>query len=443
MQEEKGTAPNLSFGGIGIEPAAARAYLLNIAETLQHMLLPQLPESAHFKAIECIRTALHMAAALQPPSSVLEALAASADDQASARHNEGRAFELAFAEAEKLIESITHSVPPAGRKCDPERIEAWFRAQPRGGDALRLREARMLSGGRSKQTILVRIDHARELPRELVIRQDWAAAVTGTSVAMEFEILRRLHAAGIRVPEPLLIEPGAQALDAPFIVVSRLPGQVEGNLFDPPASAQPVRELAEQLGRTHAMRVEDFAGLPGITEHSFTTAQLRADLAKFRAVIEKLGGPLPLTVRYAMDWLDRTVERVRGPRTLVHGDVGFHNNLCDGEHLTAVLDWELAHLGNPALDLGYLKVMVERRIPWTEFMERYLAAGGATLDPFVIDWYGVYTNVWFMHLLLQARAAVASGALHDMDYAQVCAHYGPASHAYLSKRLASALSHGA
>lgn len=429
--------PRLGFGGIGVEPESARAYLINIGETIQHHLLPNLQGHAHAQALACLRTALHLAAAHQP------AVTALATEDADSAQAEGLAFEATFDAAEALIASVTQSAPPPGRSADAARIETFLRAHPRGGAALRVVTAKLLPGGRSKQTILVSIEGAKDLPNDLVIRQDWAAAVTGTSVAMEFEVLSRLHAAGVRVPQPLMLESGKDALDAPFIVVSKLAGQVEGNLFDPPASKQPVRELAEQLGRTHGIRVEDFIGLPGITERSYSLEQLRGDLAKFRAVIEKLTSPLPQIVRFGLDWLDQTVTRVRGPRCLVHGDVGFHNNLCEGERLVAVLDWEMAHLGNPALDLGYLKVMVERRLPWQEFMQIYQRAGGPESDPFTVDWYGVYTNLWFMHLVLQARAAVVSGALHDMDYAYVCAHYGPASHAYLSKRLRAAMSHTA
>src|SRR5690606_32208311 len=118
----------------------------------------------------------------------------------------------------------------------------YLRAQPQGGAALRVVKAVPLPGGRSKQTILVSIENAKALPDELVFRQDWAAAVTGTSVAaMEFAILSRIHAAGILVPQPLLLETGSEALGAPFIVVGRLPGRAIGTLFDPP-SAQPVRD---------------------------------------------------------------------------------------------------------------------------------------------------------------------------------------------------------
>src|SRR5690606_2641717 len=137
---------------------------------------------------------------------------------------EGKAFEQVFAAAEDLIRSVENSPAPEGRRCDPARIEAWLRAQPRGGERLRVESAQLPADGRSKQAILVNIHDAHDLPDQLVLRQDWAAAVTGTSVAMEFAVLERLHRAGVRVPEPLLAEPGSKPLDAPFIVVGRLPG---------------------------------------------------------------------------------------------------------------------------------------------------------------------------------------------------------------------------
>jgi len=432
---------SLSLGGIGLHPPAARAYLVNVAETIQQVLLPALQGHAHKNASDCMETVLQLAAALQAPDDARDALAAiGTGDLRTQALAEGRAFEAANERAIALMTSVRAAAAPLTRGVDAARVQAYLRAQTRGGAELRVISAVPLPGGRSKQTILVSIEHARDLPNELVFRQDWAAAVTGTSVAMEFEVLRRVHAAGIRVPPPLLIESGSEALGAPFIVVGRLQGRALGDLFEPP-SAQPVRELAEQLGRIHALPVSEFEGLPGIVERSYTTAQLRDDLAKFRASIEKLASPLPALARFALDWLEQTVAQVHSPRTLVHGDCGWHNNLVDGEHLSAVLDWEMAHLGSPALDLGWMKSAAEKAVPWTEFMAIYHAAGGPQVDAFSVDWYSIYTKLWFMNLMLQARAAVAGGVLHDIDYTVVCAHYAPALMAHLSRALQQALAH--
>ena len=415
-----------------IPPATAKAYLVNVAETIQGILLPQLSDRAHARALDCLYTVLHIAAALDAP--VPAAGSPTAESEATA-------FAGAHAAAEELISSITKTPPLPSRSCDPLQIENYFRSHPRGGAALKVESARLLPGGRSKQTILVSVSGARDLPGRLVIRQDWAQAVTGTSVATEFAVLDRVAQAGVRVPVPLILELSKEALGAPFLVVTRLDGKVEGELYQPTPSAQPVRELAEQVGRIHALEAGQFLQMPGIVERTHTPEQLAADVARIGAVMEKLCQPMPLTIRLALDWLARSAPRVKGPRTLVHGDISFHNLMSDDGHLSAILDWEMAHVGSPGLDLGYMKVAVEKAIPWDEFLTIYRASGGPAIDPFVIDWYSLYTNVWFLHMIVQARYAVVSGAMHDMEYAYVCAHYWPQGMAHLARKLADARKH--
>lgn len=101
--------------------------------------------------------------------------------------------------------------------------------------------------------------------------------------------------------------------------------------------------------------------------------------------------------------------------------------------------WELAHIGSPALDLGYLKSAVEQAVNWPQFMDSYRASGGPRIDPFVVDWYSLFTSVWFHHMVLQARAGLMSGALHEMEIAFVCAHFGPMVLARISRKLSTAL----
>jgi aminoglycoside phosphotransferase (APT) family kinase protein len=62
--------------------------------------------------------------------------------------------------------------------------------------------------------------------------------------------------------------------------------------------------------------------------------------------------------------------------TVVHGDSGPYNFLVDSDRLTAVLDWEFAHVGDPAEDLGIARVYAEDVMDWREFLDIYASAGG-------------------------------------------------------------------
>ena len=57
----------------------------------------------------------------------------------------------------------------------------------------------------------------------------------------------------------------------------------------------------------------------------------------------------------AIEWLGRHLDDAGCTLRLTHNHSGFHNFLVEGETLSALLDWELAALGHPAADLGYMR----------------------------------------------------------------------------------------
>ena len=103
-----------------------------------------------------------------------------------------------------------------------------------------------------------------------------------------------------------------------------------------------VRQFGEILGRIHAI---DPAELPLLEEHGDALTRLRESHAAF-------GEDRP-----AMELIFRRLDRTRPepvPSTLVHGDFRNGNLLIDDDGVRAVLDWELAHIGDPREDLGWL-----------------------------------------------------------------------------------------
>jgi aminoglycoside phosphotransferase (APT) family kinase protein len=105
----------------------------------------------------------------------------------------------------------------------------------------------------------------------------------------------------------------------------------------------------------------------------------------------------------------------RRTASIVHGDVGLHNALADDGRLTAVLDWERAHLGDPVEDLAYLRPSIEPIFPWEEFIDRYVAQGGTRPDPATEHFYTVWQDTWrHIECLRLGEDFLASGSVPSL-----------------------------
>ena len=78
-------------------------------------------------------------------------------------------------------------------------------------------------------------------------------------------------------------------------------------------------------------------------------------IAQQRAYLDTFGEPHP-ALELGLRWLAEHAQPSRTPPALVHGDFRNGNFIVGADGIHAVLDWELAHLGDPAEDLGWLCV---------------------------------------------------------------------------------------
>ena len=419
----------------------AKTYLINVAETLNNIVLPQLEGQARARANDCLRVVSRLISDSTLSPKTLELLSrevanATVDENSRALF-EGDAIENANAEGVAHLDAIKAAPPAATRSFDHTTLEAYLRKHPLGGDKLRITNSRLAAGGRSKITVLVSQQGAKSLPEDFVVRQDWANSPTGKPVSLEFELLRRLHSEGVKVPQPLLLEKSAVVAGNPFMMVSRQPGAPSGDHFmSLPKSERPLMQIAEQLGRIHGMATAEFERMPGIVETNYTAAQLRTNLAAYVATIAKHDTAKSPLIARACAWLDKNADRIAtAPRTLVHGDFGFHNSLVDGDELSVILDWELAHVGNPAYDLGYLRHSVTDNAVWARFMQHYKKGGGPEFEADFVDYFTLFTGIWYHQIQLHTRSFLISGAVQDMEITALCAEFAPMVLASISRTL--------
>jgi aminoglycoside phosphotransferase (APT) family kinase protein len=120
---------------------------------------------------------------------------------------------------------------------------------------------------------------------------------------------------------------------------------------------------------------------------------------------------------------------------MLHNDLGCHNFLIDDEELIAILDWEVAHLGNPAADLGYSRGWIEKMTTWDRFLDRYYAAGGFRVTDLTRNFYSIWCSIRLYSLLIQARAGIAMGAVRDTEITYAVAQFLPQLLQRISKDL--------
>ena len=170
------------------------------------------------------------------------------------------------------------------------------------------------------------------------------------TVHREAQVYRAIAASGVQAP-PLI----AEHPRIPAILTGRAPGIAEfRRLSDPTMKQRIASELMDNLARLHRT---DAAGLrlDGGVEGVRIADHVRAELDIWRAMYAEAGETDPL-LGLAFRWLRDNLPDPDGPAVLVHGDAGPGNFLFEDGRLTALIDWELAHLGDPMEDLAWFSM---------------------------------------------------------------------------------------
>jgi aminoglycoside phosphotransferase (APT) family kinase protein len=213
--------------------------------------------------------------------------------------------------------------------------------------ALRLVSSRDLVGGISAQVTALEAVSPAGLAASLVIRQygDRDRQHDPQIAAHEYHLLSLLHAAGLRVPRPLLADESGTILPGPYLVIEYVDGDA---MIDPAMAPVPpaavISQLAAELARIHdaAVTLGDVPYLADMTDHATSRIRDRPTVPD-----ESLSEP---GVRAALEpiWPPPVVNEP----VLLHGDYWPGNTLWRDGALLAVIDWENAATGDPVADVG-------------------------------------------------------------------------------------------
>jgi aminoglycoside phosphotransferase (APT) family kinase protein len=298
--------------------------------------------------------------------------------------------------------------------------ERW---SPHGG---RIDALQRLSGGASQQTWAFEwCSDTGRVPLILRRAPDGARERSRMSAGLDAEahLLAAARAAGVPVPAVRHVLQRDDALGEGF-VTERLQGETLGRRIVRDArfaAARCVlaRQCGQALARIHAMPV---AQLPALRRGGAAAEQ------QFQRELHRGHGTSRPVFELAFQWLRRHAPPEVEPPVLVHGDFRNGNLVVDSQGLVGVLDWELAHLGDPMEDLGWLCVNAWRfgcsELPVGGFGTRedlfagYEAAGGRVDAARVHYWEVLGTLKWGVVCEAMAQAW-ARGVERDIEKAVI------------------------
>jgi aminoglycoside phosphotransferase (APT) family kinase protein len=317
-----------------------------------------------------------------------------------------------------------------------EPLRAFLDAHGLGAGAL---DASPIGEGHSNVTYLVR----REDGSELVVRRPPRPPLPPSAhdVLREARLLRALDGTSARVPRVLAVGADPAIIGCPFYVMEKVEG--DAIVFaPPPALDNPAErrriaeELIDALVEIHAVDWRT-AGLEGFGK---PTGYLERQLRRFGGLWEINKTREIPAVEWVAQWLGEHLPE-SGPATVVHGDYRLGNTMFALDapaRLTAVLDWEMATIGDPLADLGYTCMVwgqaddppggirdslgavtkAEGFPTRAELIERYESQTGRPMSD--LRWY-VTLAVWKMTVFMEGNYKRALAGATDDPYLK---HFG-------------------
>lgn len=241
---------------------------------------------------------------------------------------------------------------------------------------------------------------ATDSPEPLVLRlPPPGARIAGPAdVTRQGRIMRALSSAGLPVPRVIDMSDEATVDGRPFVLLEKVDGErievVKGSVPDQKLAQSSVRVLR----RLHEVPVSQ-TGIGGETP-----VALEDELGRWKRLIERAPEDLTGGAMLVVERLSRTVPKQAAP-TLVHGDYHYGNLLFKDGEVAGVLDWEIAELGQPLIDLASLALVADAG-------RRGMGVPGGvpveTTLEFVVETYGAEPNTfhWYLALAYFKLAAI-------------------------------------
>jgi aminoglycoside phosphotransferase (APT) family kinase protein len=300
------------------------------------------------------------------------------------------------------------------------------------GEGFSVERLARLPGGMSKDSFYLTLRTPEGGPMEVVVRRDLPFGPALTTVKDEYALLTKLIGRGLPMAAPLGCDATGLA-GQPAMLSERVAGSSGSQAWreDPAARMRVCLQLAEAMAKLHRIDPTDVDLKAAADPRSQVEAYVLCWRERWRSNRQE---PSP-TLAAAFDWLLANLPQEVDRASIVHGDIGFHNIIVDGDRVRALLDWEFFHVGDPVEDLSYVRQFIDPLMPWSGFIAAYRAAGGVEYRTENAAFYEVWRD-----LRNSITCATAwRGFLEGRYPALKMAYQGMALSRYFTQQLAKTL----
>ncbi len=319
-----------------------------------------------------------------------------------------------------------------------EQVQAYLQHRMPDAREIEVSQLARIPGGASRETwsfdATWREGKARA-GRGFILRRDPEASLLETERNVEFRVYQALQSTGVPVPEVFWLETDPRWLERPFFVMARVPGVTSPQTLIGVAFGGHHEAIAQQkveiLARIHALDWRDL-GLDFLGPPDGPAACAETEIERWETIMRAQALEPQPALELALAWL--RAHRPVAPRiTLVHADYRTGNFLVEGGRITGVLDWEMAHLGDPIEDLAWVCLRSWRwagdsrmggLLPRDELCHRYEAASGLRIEPEAVRFWEVLGNLKLAVIFLTGARSFCEGRSKDAVHG-FTAHLNP------------------
>jgi aminoglycoside phosphotransferase (APT) family kinase protein len=294
-------------------------------------------------------------------------------------------------------------------------------------DHVAITDLARIPGGASRETYRFRAAYTKDgtpITRALILRRDPPASLIDTDRTTEFRAYHAFFALGLPVPEPIALELSEAVLERPFFIMEEITDCQVGSILVPDPYGALRQSIGEQLfdclGRIAAADPDKIGlgDLEGARENCWRFEVDRWE----REIIEDEREP-QVIAHAAIRWLKKNPPPPPQKISVVHGDYRSGNFLYDSKgNIRAILDWEMAHLGDPLEDLAWAldplwahgnPAFPAGTIARDEAIARWQAASGLTVDAAAFAWWEMFASLKGLAIWISAAREYCDGRNTD------------------------------